>query len=141
MDIKELKEITNPTRAEEVNEVYYEIADYLKRHDAMAYKRFLEKAEDIVYHIDQEWAEGIVMSMTPYGQRWSMGEVRSILAEHGIAECEDCKYYLAMNMAYNDYRRTAEKYGLDRPDFYYDVAYDFINDEDGKSHKVAKYFM
>lgn len=50
-------------------------------------------------------------------------------------------YYLVMNMMINDYSRTARMYGQDNADFYFNLAYDFINDEDALPDKVARYFM
>lgn len=41
----------------------------------------------------------------------------------------------------NDYSRTAKIIGQDDADFYFNLAYDFINDEDAKPDKIAKYFM
>lgn len=132
---------TNKERMEKMNEIYYAMADWVRSRDMDAYNEFLNKAEDIVFCIEPSMAQGMVAMMSPYGQRWTWDEIRTFIMDRGVPETEVCKYYLVMNMAYNDYRRTAEKYGLDRPDFYYDIAWDFINDEDAKSHKVAKYFM
>lgn len=53
-----------------------------------------------------------------------------------------CKYYLCMNMAYNDYYKTAESVGKgEDPEFYFSIARDFINDADAKDFKVEKYFL
>ena len=146
MNIKTISDMvyadtSNRERMEKMNEVYYEMADWIKNHDANAYETFVDKAEDVVYDIDSSKAQGIVAMMTPYGQRWNWDEIRTFVMDRGVPEYDVCKYYLVMNMCYNDYRRTAEKYGLDRPDFYYDLAWDFINDDDAKSHKIAKYLM
>ena len=47
-----------------------------------------------------------------------------------------------MNMAYNDYRKTAEKFNLeDDVNFYFCIAHDFIEDPDAKEFKVELYFM
>ena len=128
-------------KMEKMNEVYYKIADYVKSYHPDMYDEFVEMAEAVAYEMDRSKADSIVMNMRPYGQRWSYDDIRSYVRERGIEDEQVCHYYLVMNAMYNDYKRTADRYGLDRPDFYYDLAWDFINDEDGKTHKVAKYFL
>ena len=130
----------NKDRMERMNAVYYQMADYIREHNPEAYEQFVHEAEKVVYEISLTDAMNIVAKMSPMGERWSYDTIRSYVAERG-QEQEAMHYYLVMNMAYNDYRRTAEKYGLDRPDFYYDLAWDFINDPDACSFKVEKYFL
>lgn len=125
-------------RMEQMNNVYYQMADYIKQMNPAKYMEFLEEAEDIAYHYDHEDAENAVRNMKPYGEHWTYADIKNYLADKGVEDDELCDYYVVMNMAYNDYRRTAERYGIDRPEFYYDIAYDYINDEDAGMHKVAK---
>jgi hypothetical protein len=46
-------------------------------------------------------------------------------------------FYTTMNMAYNDYNNLFQE----NVDMYVTFVDDFINDPDGKPHKVFKYFM
>lgn len=96
--------------------------------------------EDIVCRIDDNEAHHIVSGMLPYGEKWSLDDVETFIATKGIPEDERVNYYLVMNTMYNDHRETAKRYGLDNADFYYALAREFIEDEDGKPHKVARYF-
>lgn len=128
-------------KMEKMNQVYYKLADYVKEYHPDMYLEFVDMAEAVAYELDRSKADTIVMNMRPYGQRWSYDDIKSFVGERGVGEKEACDYYLVMNMMYNDYKRTADRYGLDRADFYFDLSWDFINDEDGKTHKVAKYFM
>lgn len=130
----------NRERMERMNAVYYSMADYIKEHNHEAYEDFVKEAEKVVYEISLPDAMRIVAQMTPMGERWSYDTIRQYVADRGL-EPQALHYYLVMNMCYNDYHRTAERYGLDRADFYYDLAYDFINDEDACSFKVEKYFL
>ena len=47
-----------------------------------------------------------------------------------------------MNMMYSDYYGVAAKYGLDRPEFYADLAKAFLMDKDagGPEEKMAGYY-
>lgn len=126
-------------KKEQMDAIYYKMADFLKEHNPEWYKKFHDEAEDVAYEIDAEEAKRIVAAMKPHGQHWSMGEVENYLKTRGINE-KIKSFYLAMNMAYNDYSRTAKQHNLDVPEFYFDIAFDFINDIDAGRHKVAKYF-
>lgn len=125
-------------KMEEMNKVYYRMADRVKELDPNMYDMFVEEAENIAYTYSRNDAEKYVNAMGPYGQHWSYDDVKNYVKDRGVADSDVCDYYVAMNMAYNDYRRTAEKYGTDRTDFYFDIAWDYINDEDSPDYKVAR---
>ena len=144
MDIKKISDTIykghDNTKKEKMDQVYYKMSDFLKEYNREWYEKFLEEAEGIIYDIGEDHARQIVGSMQPYGQRWSMDEVREFIKNKGIMDHAKC-YYLVMNAMYNDYSRTARQYNVDVPEFYFDLSYDFINDADGKKHKVEKYFV
>ena len=144
MDIRKVSDMVyhddDKYKMEEMNKVYYKMADFIKERNPDVYDQFVIEAEDIAYKMTRTDAEDIVMKMKPYGQHWSYEDVKNYIAERGMDGSLTCDYYVAMNMAFNDYNRTARQYGIDRPEFYYDIAWDFLNDEDGPSHKVAKYY-
>lgn len=125
-------------KMEAMNSLYYEMADYIGTVNPSLYKDFCERAEGILYNISEEEAEMLVREMRPYGEHWTMDDVSNYVSSRGMEP--SCEYYLAMNMAFNDYRNTAQMMGIDTPDFYFNIANDFINDVDGKSHKIEKYF-
>lgn len=125
-------------RMEAMNELYYEMADMFKKQMPSVYDEFTEKAASILYEITPDEAHDLVRNMKPSGEKWTESEVYTFVEAKGVEPSID--YYLAMNMAFNDYRNTAVQFGIDNADFYYSIAHDFINDEDGKKHKVEKYF-
>jgi hypothetical protein len=103
------------------------------------YKETMYCLEEIAYRITPEEARQIVKGMRPYGQKWDYDTIKAFLATKGITAV--CKYYLCMNMYYNDSHDTAEMVGRgEDPEFYFSLAKDFINDIDGKDFKVEKYF-
>lgn len=141
MDIKTISDIiysnSDKERMEEMNEVYYRMADYIKEADPDKYRNFVYEAECVAFEYDKDDAEECVHKMKPYGEHWTHEDVRNYLMDKDVGE-NICDYYVAMNMAYNDYKRTAEKYGMDKVEFYYDIAHDYIHDIDGGKYKVAK---
>ncbi len=112
----------------------------LEKSDPHAYHEVMEKMEDLAYKMEQTDAESIVKAMKPSGEKWTYRDIKDVTAAHGITgSCTE--WYLVMNMMWNDYHGTAEKFGHGSDvEFYYQLAYDFIMDPDGKNHKVAKYF-
>lgn len=65
-----------------------------------------------------------------------------ITDQHRSSICPDCdkwEFYTAMNTMYSDHYKTAQKLGVDKPDFYAHMAKDFIMDEDAKPGKLVKY--
>lgn len=145
MDIRRVSDMVyhddDRYKMEEMNKVYYRMADYIRDHHPDAYEGFVMEAEEVAYNMSRTDAENLVLAMRPFGQHWSYDEIKSFVTERGVDSNDVCDYYLVMNMMFNDYNRTAKQYAVDRPEFYYDMAWDFINDEDGPTHKVAKYFM
>lgn len=121
---------------DEILEIADKMAQKLKSADIEAYREVMGDMADRYYSIDLEEAQDIVRKMKPYGEHWNYQQVCDYM------EDDDCvDYYLAMNMAYNDYSKTAETFGQkDNADFYYGIARDFIKDEDADRNKLGKYF-
>lgn len=56
-------------------------------------------------------------------------------------ECRKWDFYAAMNMMHSDYLQTAQKMGVDKPDFYACMAKAFLCDEDAGKDKMVKYIQ
>lgn len=125
-------------RMEKMNEIYYDMAEYIQNINPSLYRDYCDEAEGILYGITDEESEMIVRNMRPYGEHWNREVVDNYIMSRG--ETPSKEYYLVMNMAFNDYRNTAQMMGMDTDDFYYSLAHDFIHDPDGPKHKVEKYF-
>lgn len=124
----------------EVTEILADAMGIVKDRMPDLYTETMHQLEAIAYAITPEEARDKVRSMRPYGQKWDYETIKAFLASKGITT-DACKYYLCMNMAYNDYYKTAESVGKgEDPEFYFSIARDFINDADAKEFKVEKYF-
>ena len=75
------------------------------------------------------------------GPHWTMGQTDAVANVAGVHE-KSCVWWAAMNMMYSDYYSVAAKYGLDRPEFYADLAKAFLMDKDagGAEEKIAGYY-
>lgn len=126
---------------EEAWKVADEVMEKLCKKYPELYDDLIMDLEHLAYKIPQDQAEQIVRSMRPHGQQWSVQQVRDMLRSKGITK--DCvKWYLVMNMCYNDFCDTAKQFGLQHDEeFFYCLAKDFIEDPDAKPFKVEKYFL
>lgn len=125
-------------RDDELDEAIEEFYESLNTEHKKDFKR---RITEVAWRIDHEEATEIVRHMKPYGEHWSFEQVKQVALEKGVPADKVLYYYLIMNMAYNDYKHTADKFGLEEPGFYFCIAYDFIEDPDGKEFKVERYFM
>lgn len=115
-----------------------EFHEKLSNENKRGFKKVLK---EVALHIDHKEAREIVAKMEPSGEHWNVDQIEKAIAERGAQHDKLLYYYLVMNMAYNDYKHTAEKFGSDNVDFYFCIAHDFIEDPDAKDFKVEKYFM
>lgn len=92
-----------------------------------------EDAEKWVSHMENE--DGTT------GPHWSMSQTDAVANVAGVHE-KSYVWWAVLNAMYSDHYNTAIKYGLDRPEFYADLARDFIYDKDGggAEEKIAGYY-
>ena len=78
------------------------------------------------------------------GQHWTEDQTASIAAAIGVTfdHVTAEEFCAAMNMMYSDYFPVGVKYGVDRPEFYAELAKAFLFDKDGPapSEKLAEYY-
>ena len=73
--------------------------------------------------------------------RWE--QVKHACEQAGI-DCEEFGediFCLAMNMMYSDYCKVAKKYGVDRPEYYADLAKAFLRDKDFDGKPEEKLYL
>ena len=75
------------------------------------------------------------------GPHWSMGQTDAVANVAGV-HVDKLTFWACLNMMYSDYYSVAAKYGLDRPEFYADLAKAFLMDKDagGAEAKMAVYY-
>lgn len=92
----------------------------------------------------KEWVEEMTPpdpSSKPNGGKMTWEEVRAIASRHGVTEERKLvELYAMSNAMKSDYHKVAEKYGTMSNEYFYDLAKAFIDDEDAKLHKVARYY-
>lgn len=121
-------------RAEEVT-VYADAICALRRMDGH------DEAEGFTEDDAKAWTARMENEDGTTGPHWTMEQTSQVGTVAG-AHYAPWVWYAALNMAYSDYYAVATKYGLDRPEFYADLAKAFLDDKDagGAEKKIAEYY-
>ena len=92
-----------------------------------------EDAEKWVSHMENE--DGTT------GPHWTIAQTDAVANVAGV-HVDKLTFWACLNMMYSDYYSVAAKYGLDRTEFYADLAKAFLMDKDagGPEAKMAGYY-
>ena len=74
------------------------------------------------------------------GPHWSMDQVEQIMRQKNI-QCDPAEFFAAVNAMFSDYSEVAQKHGVNKQDFYIDMAKAFLEDKDAVKDKAAAYYM
>lgn len=89
----------------------------------------------------EEWVEGMESEDGKKGGRWSYQEIRQYAGNFGIqGEEKVIEFFAVMNALATDYGKVAKKHGVDKVDFWADMAKAFIHDKDANPGKVKTYY-
>ena len=101
------------------------------------YKKYKNKLKGMAYNytIDKEMAIELVEDMQPLGEYWGMETIKSVIGDdkHRLEDM-----YVVMNSLANDYESIID---LNDAETYIKMAHAWIDDIDGKEHKIWKYFV
>lgn len=90
------------------------------------------------YEFTEEDARAWAKKMNPPA-RWTMDQTTIVLRQKGY-DHKPCEFYAVMNSLFSDYGKTVAKHGLDKPDFWAEMAHDWLDDLDAEEGKVGRYF-
>lgn len=92
--------------------------------------------EDALY-----WVEHMENSDGTTGAQWTMAETSAMAKSMGV-HLPACVWFAAVNMMRSDYCMAARKHGVDKPEFYADMAEAFLWDKDAgePEEKISAYY-
>lgn len=96
-----------------------------------------DRHHDVSGRVDEHKAREWVKKMTS-GEHFKP-EITDQLKNAICPDCDKWEFYAAMNAMYSDYSKTAQRMGMDKADFYANLAKDFLKDEDAKPNKLYRY--
>lgn len=71
--------------------------------------------------------------------KWSQDQTTAVMHSRGYTH-NPRDFWLAMCAMQSDYGKVAQKYNMDKPEFYADLADAFLSDPDAKRGKLARYY-
>src|SRR5699024_7591482 len=112
---------------------------------SMSYKHSEMEDYEISDQEIQMWLKEMENEDGTRGAHWTKEQTTPLAKSHGVMLNEDVDetiWNLVMNIVYSDNCKTAKKYGVDKPDYYADLAKDWLEDEDGLQgrEKVSAYY-
>lgn len=89
----------------------------------------------------RRWTEHMENDDGSMGAHWTLEQATAVANSIGV-HVDPWIWFAALNMEYSDNFEVAQKYGLDRPEYYADLAKAFLFDEDGggPEAKIAGYY-
>lgn len=89
----------------------------------------------------RRWTEHMENDDGSMGAHWTLEQTTAVAHSIGV-HVDPWIWFAALNMEYSDNFDVAQKYGLDRPEYYADLAKAFLFDEDGggPEAKIAGYY-
>lgn len=101
----------------------------------------LECGETFTKEDALNWVEHMENSDGTTGAQWTMEETSAMAKSMGVY-LPGCIWFAAVNMMRSDYCMVARKHGVDKPEFYADMAQAFLFDEDAgePEEKISAYY-
>lgn len=89
----------------------------------------------------RRWTEHMENDDGSMGAHWTLEQTAAVANSIGV-HVDPWIWFAALNMEYSDNFEIAQKYGLDRPEYYADLAKAFLFDKDGggPEAKIAGYY-
>lgn len=89
----------------------------------------------------KRWAEHMENDDGSKGPHWTLEQATAVANSTGV-HTDPWVWFAALNMMYSDYCSVAKKYGMDKPEFYAELAKAFLFDKDapGPAEKISEYY-
>lgn len=89
----------------------------------------------------EKWVRGMQSEDGKVGARWPYQEIKQYAGNFGIqGEEKIVEFFAVINALAADYGKVAKKHGVDKIDFWADMAKAFIHDKDAVPGKVKMYY-
>ena len=100
-----------------------------------------EQGEHLTKEQAERWVEQMRGADGSHGGRWKWNEIRQYAQNFGISgEQKMIEFFAIINAMASDYGKIAKKYGVDKVDFYADLAKAWLDDVDAVPGKAMIYY-
>lgn len=90
-------------------------------------------------HTAHEWSKKMKNADGSMGAHWTKEQVKPYMQNVGY-QGDEIEFWIIMNAMYSDYCKVAKKYGVDRPEYYAEIAKAWLDDKDAVPDKAAAYY-
>lgn len=88
----------------------------------------------------EAWVRDMIGEDGKRGGRWTMQEIQQYAGNYGIMGDDVVDFFAIVNAMNADYGKVAKKYGVDKMDFWADMAKAWMHDKDAVPGKVKSYW-
>lgn len=88
----------------------------------------------------EKWVAGMKSDDGRTGARWPLHEIKQYAGNFGVQGDEVVEFFAVMNALASDFGKVAKKHGVDKVDFWADLAKAFMHDKDAVPDKVKIYY-
>lgn len=88
----------------------------------------------------EEWVHGMKSEDGRKGGRWELQDIRRYAENYGVKPDEVVEFYAVLNALATDYGKVAKKFGVDRMEYWAEMAKAFMHDKDAQPGKVKLYY-
>lgn len=91
----------------------------------------------------KEWEHNLCNVDGTHGAHFDKEQIEQVARSLGVEPKEygDCTLYMTVNMMYSDYEQVAKKFGVDRVEFYIELAKAFLHDKDFDGDGAEKLYL
>lgn len=86
-----------------------------------------------------EWIGKMKHADGTSGMKWTYERAEQLMKQVGY-QGEPMEFFAILNAMYSDYCKAAKKFGVDRPDFYAELAKAWLEDKDAEDGKAMLYY-
>ena len=92
--------------------------------------------------IDRQTADRWVRDMQAESgmEMWPREMTRQIAEKNGMEDLDENEFFAVFNAMFSDYYKVAQRWGVDKVDFYADLTKAFLEDRDAVEDKAAVYY-
>lgn len=87
-----------------------------------------------------EWTKAMKNEDGSKGPHWTKEQTKLFMKQVGASEVEPIEFFAVMNAMYSDYCKVAKKYGVDKPEYYAELAKAWLEDKDAVEGKAKMYY-
>ena len=88
----------------------------------------------------EEWVRGMESEDGKKGGRWELQDIKKYAGNYGVKPEEVVEFYAVLNALATDYGKVAKRFGVDRMEFWAELAKAFMHDKDAQPGKVKLYY-